>query len=345
VSDRGFFLTWHAVRRQLAAMPNDFYFVRMIHRLTRKPCPGERIWDAGQLARGSVVRFLRARNLQGHDIYLLPYAEHRNAGYILLDLDHATPEVLPLMRSNGHEPCVILQTSPGHLQAWIRVSTTSLEPAIATSVSKQLAHTYGGDLASTDWRHLGRLAGFTNQKFACCTPSGSGPWVKVVEACPILASAAQDLLRSAMQALAQQSTTAPPGRDPGLHVGKPCTMTAQGAARIYRTWMKRWHIQERFPQNDWSIVDLWLARKLLAMHISPTQVEAIIRLGSPNFPRRHGDAVDYLRRTLAVAALPIPTPSTVCSIHTTIPRMVHAAAPLARREPGDSDCSNSRGGR
>lgn len=320
MSNRGFFLTWHAVRRQLAAMPSDFYFVRMIHRLTRKPCPGERIWDAGLLTRGSVVRFLRARNLQGHDIYLLPYAEHRNAGYILLDLDHATPAILPLMRSHGHEPCVILQTSPGHLQAWIRVSTTPLEPAVATSVSKQLAYMYGGDLASTDWRHLGRLAGFTNQKFACCTPSGSAPWVKVVEASPILASSAQDLLRSALQALAQQSTAAPPHRiDPGLHVGKEAMMTAQGAARIYRTWLKRWQIQERFPQIDWSIVDLWLARKLLAMHISPAQVEAIIRLGSPNFPRRHGDPMDYLRRTLARAALSIPTPRTVCSTQTTVP--------------------------
>ena len=316
MSDRGFFLTLHAVRRQLAAMPNDFYFVRMIHRLTRKPSPGERIWDAGHLARGSVVRFLRARNLQGHDIYLLPYAEHRNAGYILLDLDHATPEVVPLMRSNGHEPCVMLQTSPGHLQAWIRVSTTSLEPAVATSIGKQLAHTYGGDLASTDWCHLGRLAGFTNQKLERRTPSGSAPWVQVVEAHTILASAAQDLLRSAMQDLAQQSTAAPPHRiDPGLHVGKENTITAQGAVRIYRTWMKRWHIQERFPQIDWSIVDLWVARQLFAMHISPTQVEAIIRLGSPNFPRHHGDPVDYLRRTLARAALPVPTSPTVCSTH------------------------------
>jgi hypothetical protein len=26
------------------------------------------------------------------------------------------------MRANGHEPCVVLQSSPGHLQAWIRVS-------------------------------------------------------------------------------------------------------------------------------------------------------------------------------------------------------------------------------
>jgi RepB DNA-primase from phage plasmid len=315
VSDHGFFLTWHAVRRQLAAMPSDFYFVRMIHRLTRKPCPGERIWDAGLLTRGSVVRFLRARNSQGHDIYLLPYVEHGNAGYILLDLDHATPAVLPRMRSNGHEPCVILQTSPGHLQAWIRLSTTPLEPAIASSVGKHLAHMYGGDLASTDWRHLGRLAGFTNQKFA-----GSAPWVKVLEACPVLASAAQDLLRSAVQALAQQSTAAPPHRiDPGLQVGKEVPMTAQGAVRIYRTWLKRWHMQERFLQIDWSIVDLWLARKLLAIHISPAQVEAIIRLGSPNFPRRHGDPVDYLRRTLARAALSIPTPRTVCSTHTTVP--------------------------
>ncbi|HEX8896722.1 MAG TPA: DNA-primase RepB domain-containing protein, partial [Terriglobales bacterium] len=60
---------------------------------------------------------------------------------------------------------------------------------------KQLAHTYGGDLASTDWRHLGRLAGFTNQKLERRTPSGSAPWVKVLEARPLLASAAQDLLR------------------------------------------------------------------------------------------------------------------------------------------------------
>jgi hypothetical protein len=334
VSNRGFFLTWNAVRRQLAAMPNDFYLVRMIHRLTRKPCPGERIWDAGQLARSSVVRFLRARNLQGHDIYLLPYAEHRNAGYIFLDLDHATPQVLSLMRTNGHEPCVMLQTSPGHLQAWIRLSSTPLEPAVATFVSKQLAHTYGGDLASTDWRHLGRLAGFTNQKLARRTPSGSASWVKVIEARTILASAAQDLLRSAMQALAQQSLAAAPHRiDPDWHVHQEGTMTAQGAARIYRTWMKRWHIQERFPQIDWSIIDLWLARKLLTLHISPTQVEAIIRLGSPNFPRHHGDPVDYLRRTLARAALPIPTSRPVCSTHVTVPRTPRQLIDPQCREP------------
>lgn len=317
-------------------MPNDFYFIRLIHGSTRRPCPGERVWDVGQLARGSVLRFLRARNLQGFDVYLLPYAEYRNAGYILLDLDHVTADVLALMRAHGHEPCVVLQTSPGHLQAWIRVSTTPLEPAVATAISKQLARTYGGDLASTDWRHLGRLAGFTNQKLQRRAGNGYAPWVKIVEAHAVLASAAQELLHSATQVIAQQSTTAMPDSYRLSRVNnQSTTITAQGAARIYRRWTERWHIRERFLQPDWSIVDLWLARKLLAMHVSTTQVEAILRLGSPNFPRHHGDPEGYLRRTLARAALPPPRP--VCS--------THATAPLPPRDPTDSDCSNSRGGR
>jgi RepB DNA-primase from phage plasmid len=337
VFNRGFFLTWHAVRRQLAAMPNAFYFIRLIHGATRKPCPGERLWDAGQLVRGSVVRFLRARNQQGYDIYLLPYADQCNAGYILVDLDHATPDVLPLMRANGHEPCVVLQSSPGHLQVWIRVSTTPLDPAVATAISKQLARTYGGDLASTDGCHLGRLAGFTNQKLQRRTASGYAPWVKIVEAHAGIARAAPELLHSATQLIAQQSAAALRDTTYRLsYVGNPSTtITAHGAAHIYQRWTERWHIRERFPQPDWSIVDLWLARKLLAMQVSTTQVEAILRLGSPHFPRHHGDPEGYLRRTLARAALPPPRP--VCSTHTT--------APLLPRDATDSDGSNPRVGR
>jgi hypothetical protein len=265
-----------------------------------------------------VVRFLRARNRVGYDVYLLPYAEDCNAGYILLDLDHAPPRILELMRANGHEPCVMLRTSPGHLQAWIRVSTTPLEPALATAIGKQLAHTYGGDLASTDWRHLGRLAGFTNQKLARRTLRGYAPWVKIVEAHAVLASAAQELLHSATQLIAQQSAAVRDTTYCLSRVGNPSTsITAHGAARIYQSWTERWRIRERFPQPDWSIIDLWLARKLLAMHVPTTQVEAILRLGSPNFPRHHGDPEGYLRRTLARAALPPPRP--VCSTQATAP--------------------------
>ena len=36
--DRGFFLTLQAIRRQLAAMPYDFYLIRLIHHATLS-CP------------------------------------------------------------------------------------------------------------------------------------------------------------------------------------------------------------------------------------------------------------------------------------------------------------------
>ena len=180
--DRGLFLSRQALRRQLAAMPHDLYMVRLIHHVTRSAFPGERLWTAAQLGEERTIRFLRVRNREGCDVYIQPYAEGRNAGYVLLDLDHVGPHTVVRMRANGHEPCVLLQTSPGHLQAWIRVSATPLEPMLAGAIGKALAHTYGRDLANTDWRHLGKLAGFTNQKPGRHQRNGYAPWVRLVHA-------------------------------------------------------------------------------------------------------------------------------------------------------------------
>ena len=88
--------------------------------------------------------------------------------------------------------------------------------------------------------------------------------------------------------------------------------------------MHRWQIAQRFAQPDWSIVDLWVARALLAQGWPPDQVQIIIRLGSPHFPRRHSNPEDYLRRTVA-RAFPFPSPGeTVCGAHD---RTFAAAAP------------------
>ena len=106
VDDRGFFITLLAIRRQLAAMPNELYLVRLIHHQTRKAFPGERPWMADQLASVPAIRFLRVRNREGCDIYLQPYAEDQNAGYILVDLDRARQAVIATMRSHGHAPCI-----------------------------------------------------------------------------------------------------------------------------------------------------------------------------------------------------------------------------------------------
>jgi hypothetical protein len=76
------------------------------------------------------------------------------------------------------------------------------------------------------------------------------------------------------------------------------------ATTIYQDCLQRWQIRERFHRPDWSIVDLWVARRLLSQRIPAAQVEAILQLASPQFPRRHGNPQDYLRRTMARAAFP-----------------------------------------
>jgi hypothetical protein len=301
--DRGLHLTLQAMGRQLAGMPHDLYLIRLIHHQTRRAFPGERLWTATELLHPATVRFLRVRNREGCDVYIQPYTEKQNPGYILVDLDHAGPETIETMRVNGHQPCVVLQSSPGNLQVWVHVSATPLPPAVASSVGKQLARRYGADLASSDWRHLGRLAGFTNQKPQRRNGYGYAPWVKVLYARGGLASEVATLRQ-----LAERSVNGNP--QPAANLLPPLPiLTALDpdpadavAARIYADWLHRLRIHARFPQPDWSIVDKWIAKELLRHGISARQAAAIVRAGSPGFPRRHADPDDYLRRTIQCAA-------------------------------------------
>jgi RepB DNA-primase from phage plasmid len=290
-------------------MPCDLYELRLIDRLTRKPFPAEPLWTGFQLSRGRMVSFLRLRNRQGFDVYLRPYADQQNAGYILVDLDTAAPSLIHVMRTHGHEPCVVLQTSTGRLQAWVRVSPAPLPAALATAIAKDLAHRYHADRASADWRHVGRLAGFTNRKSTRLHPNGYAPWVKLVHAQAQLATHGPALLAAAQR---QLSSSPPPALWTPPHTTGPSavpspepisTLTPVTAAAIYQRFLERLRIPQRFPQPDWSIADLWIAKELLRCRTSAAQVHTILRLGSPGFPRRHSQPEDYLARTLRRAAL------------------------------------------
>jgi len=88
---------------------------------------------------------------------------------------------------------------------------------------------------------------------------------------------------------------------------RPTTNTDGVATGIYADWLHRLRIRERFPQPDWSIADKWVAKELLRHGTSAPQVAAILRAGSPGFPRRHAHPEDYLNRTLTRAALELET--------------------------------------
>jgi hypothetical protein len=47
----------------------------------------------------------------------------------------------------------------------------------------------------------------------------------------------------------------------------PGSLTPVGACRVYARWLHRLQIPQRFSPPDWSIADLWIARRLLRCRI------------------------------------------------------------------------------
>jgi hypothetical protein len=261
------------------------YELRLIDALQRR-CVATRYWTAAQLLDPATVRFLRARNREGCDVYFRPHSGTDSAGYLLLDFDGG-PCPLASMRVAGHTPCVVVETSPGRQQAWVRVSDQSVSPDWATAVARGLAQRYGADAASAEWRHLGRLAGFTNRKPARRQASGWPPWVRVVWQ----SVGAMALVDSAIVAAPSVGSAAA-----SADVGKASTVA------LYQQCFEDLELRERFAAPDWSIVDYRVARRLLASGCGAAQVSEILRQGSPGFPRRHPKPDDYLRRTVQAAA-------------------------------------------
>lgn len=304
--NRGLGLSLAVLRRQLVALPCPLYEVRLIHSNSRQAYPGVRQWSGFLLSDPATVAFLRIRNREGYDVYFRPFASDHNAGYLLLDLDHPVPGILARLRAQGHEPSVVVETSPGRWQAWIRVSPQPLRPELATRVAQRLAQIYAADPASADWRHLGRLVGFTNRKPARRLANGLAPWVKLIDARAGLARNGAALLE-----LAAAKPAGPRGHSPAVRTmlrqyameSPPTTdRDCTALAACYRDCLNRLFIWERYPAPDWSIADRWIARELLATGTDPALVGAVLRYGSPGFPRRHANPEDYLRRTLLCAS-------------------------------------------
>jgi hypothetical protein len=158
-------------------------------------------------------------------------------------------------------------------------------------------------LASADWRHLGRLAGFTNQKPLRRQHNGYAPWVRLLHAqlgsaahATSLVATAERQARCLDDAPATRASRGPLARDLVILASDPSS-----AREIYQAWLNRLRIPQRFPEPDWSIADKWIAKELLRQGTPAAAAANLLRCGSPDFPRRHADPEDYLRRTLARA--------------------------------------------
>jgi hypothetical protein len=100
------------------------------------------------------------------------------------------------LKEEGFEPAVIVETSPGNFQAWLNHGEV-LRKEFSTFVARVLARRFLGDPASADWRHYGRLAGFTNRKEKYRKENGLYPFVLLHEATGRVYRRSPEFLREA----------------------------------------------------------------------------------------------------------------------------------------------------
>src|ERR1700753_4401342 len=122
------------------------------------------------------IPWLRMQNADGRNIYVRPKGEHD-----LSLVDDLSADAVKRMKATGFFPAAVVETSPGNFQAWLK-HPHQLPRELSTMAARKLAEEFGGDRGAADWRHFGRLAGFTNRKAKYMNEDGLFPFVRLTEA-------------------------------------------------------------------------------------------------------------------------------------------------------------------
>lgn len=278
------------VRKQIEAMKSDVFELGLFRPAGtvdgRDAEMLPRSWDAETLLRS--IAWLRLENLRGRNIYIRPQGEHH-----LSLVDDLSESAIDRMKAEGFQPAAIVETSPRNFQAWLSHGER-LTREIGTAVARALACRFEGDANAADWRHFGRLAGFTNQKEKHRQPNGLFPFVRLIESTGVVYSDAARFVAGVREQY-ETDRNARRNRDSGfaripVHAGPEKSIDA-------------------FRQNpayggDGTRVDLAYALYALSRGASPEEVAAAIRtrdLSHKGAERRQGEYVERtIRKALAL---------------------------------------------
>jgi hypothetical protein len=186
-------ITEREVRHQLAAMGSDRFDLGALSANNRMTLSE----NCGAALIPSAIKWLRHENAQGTHIFIRPHGPHS-----LSLIDDLSAETIATMKCEGFAPALLVETSARNFQVWLKHGRI-LDRETSTCVAKELANRYGGDPSSADWRHFGRLAGFTNQKLKRRLPNGLPPFVKLRECSGDIYRAAPDFLEEIAELVQQ----------------------------------------------------------------------------------------------------------------------------------------------
>jgi hypothetical protein len=176
-----------AAMAQISAMESEMFEIGLF-KAEPQPSMILRAWDGETLIRS--MGWVKHQNGAGRNIYLRPAGEHR-----LTLVDDLTADAVAAMKKSGFQPAVVVDTSPGNYQAWLKHAEV-LPKVLGTATARTLAEKFDGDTGAADWRHFGRLAGFTNRKAKYMdVQTGLYPFVRLVEASGQVYTKAGEFLR------------------------------------------------------------------------------------------------------------------------------------------------------
>lgn len=134
----------------LKGVVSDQYEIKLIQR----PYVITRNWTEAEILKN--INFLSKKNRQNLNVYIRPLDKR----FILLD-DLTRDMLIELARI---KPCLLMETSPGNYQAWIKFKEVPPARTELTNLWRTLAAKFQSDPASAKPDQIGRLPGFFNMK-------------------------------------------------------------------------------------------------------------------------------------------------------------------------------------
>ena len=234
------------------------------------------------------IGWLKYQNTQGFNIYVRPVWPHT-----MTLVDDLTDESILMMQAEGFEPSFFVETSPGNFQAWLD-NGVEMDQRVATRVARLIALRFGADANSADWRHLGRLAGFTNRKPKYRDTQGRFPYVRVHSVDPPSGgyAAAAEIRAEAENQLAAELLELEQRRRAMAAAGAAASRDALPIARFWR--------DGRYD-GDYTRADLAYAIHALGRGLSEAAVRASIAGRDLSHKGSLKRQDDYIERTLAKA--------------------------------------------
>ena len=280
--------TSEVVNKQIRSMCSEVFEIGLFRPESGKDATEPemflRRWDKESLFRS--LSWLRFQNMNGRNIFIRPKGEHQ-----LSLIDDLKSDGISALKATGFNPALVVQTSPGNFQAWLNHGVT-LPKDLSTAVARTLAEKFGGDTGAADWRHFGRLSGFSNRKEKYRQSDGLFPFVRLIEANQTVYPKAAEFVGEVRERLERNRAVAEERRQKLDHSASRSNMRLKTIDDFRNNPMY---------SGDGNRVDLAFAVYAASHGMPQTEIRAVIAsrdLGHKGNPRRQEE---YIERTIQKA--------------------------------------------